>query len=213
MNITAKDVLTIAKSEKTKKRILEAAKVLFMDKGYNNVTVREIASDAKVSHTTIYLYYKDKSELLNEIALLPLLDFQEMIKDIYERYSQQPRELIKEIGKQFIAFGITNRTMYDVYFNQGSTNVQEEDPSLEVNKIRNQLFSQISKAFALLHPTDSEENIIMYSRMFYYFLNGLSSSYVNNTENMDVILERIQPSMEKMFDILLLGMDHFQNQI
>ncbi|MCI3919665.1 TetR/AcrR family transcriptional regulator [Paenibacillus sp. TRM 82003] len=200
--------MDIAKSEKTKMRLLESAKRLFMEKGYNHVTVREIASDAKVSHTTIYLYYKDKSELLNEIALQPLLEFQEIINTIYKDDDQQPRERIKEIGKQFIAFGIKNRTMYDVYFNQGSINVQEESPSLEVNKIRNHLFSQIMSAFELLHPTRAKELKIVYARMFYYFLNGLTSSYVNNAESMDAIMVRIQPTVENMLDILLLGIEH-----
>lgn len=181
-----------------------------MEKGYNHVSVREIASKAKVSHTTIYLYYRDKSELLNEIALQPLLAFQELIGMTYEKHHSQPKELIKAIMGQFITFGLAHRTMYDVYFNQGSVNVQEENPALEVNRIRNQLFSQIIQAFTLLHPQKSKESIMVHSRMFYFFLHGLTSSYVNNTEDVEVIMNRLQPTMDMMFDILLLGMEHYE---
>lgn len=199
------------KKRKHKKKILESAKVLFMEKGYNNVTVREIASNANVSHTTIYLYYKDKEELLNEIALFPLLDFKKAILSTYEKFGKEPRLLIKELGKQLIHFGITNRTMYDVYFNQGSVNVQIKDPSLEVNKIRNELFGYITNSFSLLYPTVAKEKITNYARMFYYFSNGLITSYSNNTEETEVILERIHSIMEEMYEILLSGIHHYKS--
>lgn len=198
----------ISKSEKTKRTILQSAKELFMKKGFNNVTVREIAANANVSHTTIYLYYKDKEELLNEIALQPLLDFKKVILSKFDELREKPKLLIKEIGKQLTFFGICNRTMYDVYFNQGSVNVQKKEPSLEVNKIRNELFGYITKSFSLLYPMRSKEHNTKYARMFYFFTNGLITSYVNNTEETEVILERIKSMIDEMYEILLCGMDY-----
>lgn len=183
-----------------------------MEKGYNNVTVREIAANAKLSHTTIYLYYKDKEQLLNEIALLPLLDFRKVVAETFEQFAKEPRQLINELGKQLVYFGITNRTMYDVYFNQGSVNVQMKEPSLEVNQIRNELFEYITKSFALLFPMKSMEDLTTYARMFYFFSNGLITSYVNNTEETKAIIDRITPIMEEMYAILLSGIEHYGNE-
>lgn len=202
----------ISKSERTKRKILQSAETLFKEKGYNNVTVREIAANAKVSHTTIYLYYRDKEQLLNEIAVLPLLDFRKVVVETFEELGQEPRQLIKEMGKKLVHFGITNRTMYDIYFNQGSVNVQMKEPSLEVNQIRNELFEYITKSFALLYPLKSREDITTYARMFYFFSNGLITSYVNNTEETNDILERINPVLEEMYGIILSGIEHYGNE-
>ena len=44
----------------TRDRILEAASSLFAEKSFQEVGIREIAKRAGCSHTTIYLYFKNK---------------------------------------------------------------------------------------------------------------------------------------------------------
>ena len=48
----------------TRDRILEAASSLFAEKSFREVGIREIAKRAGCSHTTIYLYFKNKDEIL-----------------------------------------------------------------------------------------------------------------------------------------------------
>ena len=45
------------------KEIQRAAKKLFFKKGYQNVTIDEIAKMAKISKGTVYLYFKNKEDL------------------------------------------------------------------------------------------------------------------------------------------------------
>ena len=49
---------------------------LFAEKGYPHVTMREIAKQAGCSHTAIYLYFKNKEELLQHIAIPSLLELE-----------------------------------------------------------------------------------------------------------------------------------------
>ena len=56
----------------TRDRILEAASSLFAEKSFQEVGIREIAKRAGCSHTTIYLYFKNKDEILFEVASAPL---------------------------------------------------------------------------------------------------------------------------------------------
>ncbi|VTQ03121.1 TetR/AcrR family transcriptional regulator [Sphingobacterium daejeonense] len=44
--------------------ILEAAKKLFVQEGYEATSIRKIAKEIGFSPTTIYLYYKDKSDIV-----------------------------------------------------------------------------------------------------------------------------------------------------
>lgn len=53
-------------------QILEAATRVFAEKGYHRATTKDIARAAEMAEGTIYLYFKNKAELL--IALLEHLD-------------------------------------------------------------------------------------------------------------------------------------------
>jgi len=55
-----------------KTQILEAATRVFAEKGYHRATTKDIARAAGIAEGTIYLYFKNKSELL--IGLLEHLD-------------------------------------------------------------------------------------------------------------------------------------------
>lgn len=51
-----------------RKRIVEAARRLFYEKGYERTTLDDIAERLNVTKPFIYSYYKNKNELLHEIA-------------------------------------------------------------------------------------------------------------------------------------------------
>jgi AcrR family transcriptional regulator len=51
-----------------RKRIVEAARRLFYEKGYERTTLDDIAERLEVTKQFIYSYYKNKTELLHEIA-------------------------------------------------------------------------------------------------------------------------------------------------
>jgi len=50
----------------SKGRILKAATIEFSSRGFDSVTIKDIAKRAKVSPGNIYVFYKDKATLLNE---------------------------------------------------------------------------------------------------------------------------------------------------
>lgn len=52
----------------TRKRILEAARVLFSRDGYNGTNAKEITAEAGVSVGSFYAYFKDKKELFMELT-------------------------------------------------------------------------------------------------------------------------------------------------
>src|SRR5262244_3371194 len=51
-----------------RQEILNAASKLFVKEGYENVSMRRIAEKIEYSPTTIYLYFKDKAELLENVC-------------------------------------------------------------------------------------------------------------------------------------------------
>ena len=73
--MTPKSILPDVDELRTKLRrtqILEAATQVFAEKGYHHATTKDIARAAEIAEGTIYLYFKNKSELL--MGLLEHLD-------------------------------------------------------------------------------------------------------------------------------------------
>jgi len=64
--LSEKQVAAPTKAKKPDKReaIVEAAKVLFTTVGYENTTIADVAKKAGVAVGTVYLYFKNKNELL-----------------------------------------------------------------------------------------------------------------------------------------------------
>lgn len=103
--------------EETRRVIFDTAYALFEEKGYEKMTMRELASRAGVGLGTIFKHFKDKSTLLVSVfehefhplilrvfASLPEKDLKAqlvyMVRNFYEYYARRPeisRILIKEL--------------------------------------------------------------------------------------------------------------------
>jgi AcrR family transcriptional regulator len=60
--------------EEGERRILEAARELFTERGFEAVSTREIARRAEASETLVYRYFGSKIGLLEEVLLGPVAD-------------------------------------------------------------------------------------------------------------------------------------------
>lgn len=57
-----------ARAEATRAQLLEAARQVFADRGYKGATVAAITEHAATAHGTFYLYFRNKEDILLEIA-------------------------------------------------------------------------------------------------------------------------------------------------
>ena len=67
-----------------RQQIQEAAKELFLLKGFNSSTMEDIAKKAELSPATIYLYFKNKDELYVSLNLSSIQYFTNNIKKIHD---------------------------------------------------------------------------------------------------------------------------------
>jgi AcrR family transcriptional regulator len=104
----------IKHKEDLKQSILDAAKKLFQEDGYQATSIRKIAAEIEFSPTTIYLYYKDKQEIahaLHEEGFKILSDRFRLLANI-----DTPFERLKAMGRIYIQFALENRDYYDIMF-------------------------------------------------------------------------------------------------
>ena len=192
------------RSNETKKIILDSAANLFATKGYDAVTIREIARDAGCSHTAIYLYFKDKETLLHQLSLPPLQHLYQKLQGISKMDSLLSESKLREISLEYISFCLKNRNMYDIFFNAKSSRVDEK-PELEINQLRIEIFDLLKSTIQENISTLNEEQLLAFSRIFYYQLNGVLSTYSYQHEPHDVLMERLIPTFNLAIEILLLG--------
>lgn len=100
--------------EELKKDILEAAKELFMTKGYEATSIRNIAERIEYSPATVYLYYTDKDEIMHALH-------QEGFKMLVKYFTalaeiNKPFERLKTLGRAYIKFSIDQPEMYKLIF-------------------------------------------------------------------------------------------------
>lgn len=195
----------VQRSEETKKQILQSAGLLFAKKGYDAVTIREIAKDAGCSHTTIYLYFKDKDALLHELSMPSLLELQQQLLQISTMNMLTAEEKLKKISIEYIHFCLQNRNMYDIFFNAKSSRVDEKEPALAINKLRLKIFALMKVVIQQCLSISNDEQLLTFSRIYYYHLNGILSTYSYQHEPLDVLMERLTPTFDLAIEILLLG--------
>ncbi|WP_138994393.1 TetR/AcrR family transcriptional regulator [Larkinella sp. C7] len=100
--------------EEMRKLILEAAQKLFLETGFEKVSIRNIADAIEYSPATIYLYFKDKNELLYAIHNI---GFQKMIEEFHPALSlADPFDRLVEMGRRYFRFAFENPELFDLMF-------------------------------------------------------------------------------------------------
>jgi len=100
--------------QEVRKLILDSAMKLFLEEGYKNVTIRKIAKQIEYSPGTIYLYFKDKDDILYTLQSIAFEKFhkaQNAVQNI-----QDPIERLIAHGKAYIKFALSNKEYYDLMF-------------------------------------------------------------------------------------------------
>jgi len=101
--------------EEVKDLILNAAREIFLAEGYENTSMRKIASKIEYSPGIIYLHYRDKNELLlalhNKAFECKMKALFESVKDIPD-----PMQRLIATGKAYLEYGINNIQDYELMF-------------------------------------------------------------------------------------------------
>ena len=193
------------RSEETKKSILHAASKLFAKNGYDHVTMREIAKEAGCSHTTIYIYFKDKEALLHKLSMPVLQDLKEKMGTISLTSNITSEEKLKEISREYIYFCHLNRSMYTIFISAKSARVDAEEQHSEINKVRLEIFNIIRDVIQKCLVMDDGERILAFSRIFFFHIQGIVATYSYPHEPIEVLMERLTPTFDEAVEILLLG--------
>jgi len=101
--------------EALKALILKGAKKLFIEKGIEQTTIRNIADEIDYSVGTVYVYFRDKNAILHDLHSIGFQELGGYFKKLFA--IEDPMERLKKIGQVYIKFALENSEMYDLMFN------------------------------------------------------------------------------------------------
>jgi len=108
--------------------ILEAAVKLFEEQGgFENFSLRQVAEAVGYSPTTIYLYFRDKDELLFYVAMEGFREFSERLEAGYQSTSD-PLERIRTTGRAYLSFALAFPVHYRLMFMQRGDFLERTPP-------------------------------------------------------------------------------------
>jgi AcrR family transcriptional regulator len=98
-----------------RQEILDAARDLFVREGFENVSMRKIAEKIEYSPTTIYLYFRDKADLMDCIVEET---FARLVrKGVHlDQTVTEPMERLQRGLRGYIEFGLKHPNHYRVTF-------------------------------------------------------------------------------------------------
>ncbi|NET34005.1 MAG: TetR/AcrR family transcriptional regulator [Cyanothece sp. SIO1E1] len=100
--------------QEMKAKILDTATKLIVEKGLEKMTIRSIATAIEYSPRTIYLYFKDKDEILYALSKR---GFQLFVQQFEASQSlANPMDRLRDIHERYLRFAFENPALYDIMF-------------------------------------------------------------------------------------------------
>lgn len=100
--------------QEIRQKILDAARRLFANEGWDNVTMRRIADAIEYSPTTIYHHFADKTALIESLCFEDMSRMLAVFADVPPH--DDPVEMIRQVGRAYARFGLANPHHYRFMF-------------------------------------------------------------------------------------------------
>ncbi len=168
--------------------ILAVARDLFIQEGYERVSMRRIAERIEYSPTTIYLYFRDKSEILDEICEQTFAKLARSMERI-EAKGLEPLEGLREGCRTYIRFGLRNRHQYRLTFmvsgvQRDRERDREEDSSGFEGSMGERAFGFLVRAVERCREAGvlREIDVAVASQVVWAAIHGLTSLLITVSE-------------------------------
>ena len=120
--------------EVKRRKILDAAAKLFATSDYHNVSLSDIAAEARVGKGTLYIYFKNKEDLFTVVRVDGYLKMYRCISASVDTLNGDPLLNLKAIISEMVEYCYANPRVFTVLRSGRATNSHPE-----LDKTRNKL--------------------------------------------------------------------------
>uniref|UniRef100_A0A7C5U6E0 TetR/AcrR family transcriptional regulator n=1 Tax=Fervidobacterium nodosum TaxID=2424 RepID=A0A7C5U6E0_9BACT len=143
------------RENKTKEKIIEAARKLFSEKGFEGVSMEDIAQASGVRKSLIYYYFPSKEVLFEEVWIKVIDELEnEVFSDVENEGSIV--KIIKKVIKRYVEF-VMNKEELSKLIARERLNVLENQNNLSNAKRRYEIFLQ---RFERFFEKGKDENVL-----------------------------------------------------
>jgi AcrR family transcriptional regulator len=121
--------MTAEQRSRMRARILDAARVRFLEDGLDGLSMRSIAARVGVSSMTLYLYYESRQDIVRHIVLEGFVQLNDCLNSVALLGSRD--EKLSKLGKAYLEFVKDNERYYAAmhrYFSDHESS--KDDPIL-----------------------------------------------------------------------------------
>ena len=165
--------------EDLKNLILKSAAAILLDKGYEKFSLRQVAESIGYSATTIYLYFKDKDDLLFSVVSQGFRIFFDMLSFASEN-AKDLEGKIKATGIAYVKFAIENPLYYQIMFMSRGDLILKNFETYENTPITNSLKLLENLVIEAVEKglLKKEYDTKYYVRVIWSAVHGVASLYI-----------------------------------
>jgi AcrR family transcriptional regulator len=184
------------KSQRVKSYFIEAAKNIIATEGAENVSVRKVAEQAGYTFTTIYNYFKDLNELLQEVKNTMILDLMDYMKDIppVETYDLED---VRKLNRLYIEYFINRPNIFTFFYSYRIRPADETTVALDFSG----QYQETYKGF-VASGSIREEDVNVIAKTIIYTIHGLLALYFSDN---GMTADSVYEEMNSITGYLLKG--------
>lgn len=196
--------------EKQKKRmvIIDAARELFVNKGVESVTMREIAKRIGYSATSIYLYFADKEDLLRAICDTDLLTLATALKKVLA--IADPVERLLAIAHTYAEFALSYPNHYRMMFMTPRPPLLPEFSSVKQNSVEQDAYYQLKMVVEEVYQDGKFKPEIrdpeLVAQTIWAATHGVCSLHIILADDKWVNWRDIETRLQAMREMIIRGM-------
>lgn len=163
-----------------KQQIIDTAIHMFLIEGFENTSMRKIAAEIEYSPATIYLYFKDKNEILSHIRSYAFDLFWQKINEFH--FIKDPFGRLKNIINSYIDFAMSNEGLYQIMFSDMCTEKVSNSSNPPDEPIESKFYQFLRDAIrqCIFNDDLKKSNPETTTLMLWSYLHGIISMYMNH---------------------------------
>ncbi len=163
--------------EHRRRAILKAARSLLLKKGYDAVSIRQIAAISELGAGTIYSYFSGKPEIYATLSIEVFDLLHEHLRSAFAP-DAGPAERLRAIGAALLDFSVKHRAYYDFldYFMSSPRTIFPADMKSRIDEYGGRALSPISDAIeAGIRAGDfARVDSRQYALLFFGMMHGVA---------------------------------------
>lgn len=188
--------------------IIDAARELFVLKGVEAVTMREIAKRIGYSATSIYLHFADKEAVLRAICDTDFLALAQSQTNILEL--EDPVERMLALGKGYAQFAITHPNHYRLMFMTAHLPVSQENSSLQQHNAEQDAYYQVKMVVTAVYEAQRFRpeltDLDLIAQTIWAGMHGVCALHINMCEDKWVQWADLSARLTLMQTVLMRGL-------